>query len=199
MDQHAGDTVTRWLLCDYGNVLSSAQPPGEVAALAELCSLPVEDFDLRYWRDRMAYDRADLDAPRYWARVLGRPVEDPQLNALVDADVASWCHLNAATLAATRRAEARGYRLALLSNAPVEVARAVEQLEELAPFSPKWFSCDLRAAKPDVGVFEQVLTVLGGPADAVTFVDDRVDNVAGATSAGLRAVLFEDPSQIDDL
>jgi putative hydrolase of the HAD superfamily len=191
--------VIRWLLCDYGNVLSEPQPARDVAALAELAGLEVAEFTVRYWADRLAYDRADLEAAGYWARVVGAPVGSERLAQLVARDSASWCRLNEATMAATRRAADRGLRLALLSNAPIEVARAIEQLEELGPFSPRWFSCDLRAAKPDPVVYDQVLAGLGGPASSVTFIDDRPDNVAAAAAAGMRAVVFKDPSQIDDL
>ncbi len=89
--------------------------------------------------------------------------------------------------------------MAVLSNAPVEVARGVEQLPELALFHPRWFSCDLRATKPDPAVYARVLADLGAEGASVTFFDDRPDNVAGALQAGLHAVIFEDAAQIDDL
>jgi len=89
--------------------------------------------------------------------------------------------------------------LALLSNAPVEVARAVERLEELAPFRPRLFSCDLGATKPHPSVYATVLEGLAAAPASVTFVDDRPDNVDAARRAGFHAVLFEDPAQIDGL
>lgn len=189
-----GDDGT-WLVCDYGNVLSLPQDPAGIARLAALAGYGEEEFTDRYWADREAYDRADLGVVAYWSRVLGRAPDSQLLDALIAADVASWCRLNPATLAATERAATRGFRLALLSNAPVEVARAVEQLPELSPFAPRWFSCDLRAVKPEPAVYEHVVAAVG---DAV-FLDDRPENVAGATAAGLRAVVFEDPAQIDQL
>lgn len=184
-----------WLLCDYGNVVSLPQDPAAIGRMAALAQQDDAEFTARYWADREAYDRADLAVGEYWARVLGRPPAPALLEELVQLDVASWCRLNTATLAATDRAAERGYRLALLSNAPVEVARTVERLPELGAFSPRWFSCDLRAIKPEPVVYHHVLAELG---DAV-FLDDRPANVAGANEAGLRAVLFEDPAQIDEL
>jgi putative hydrolase of the HAD superfamily len=194
-----GATGDHWLLCDYGNVLSLPQPTEDLERLAELTGVNGGVFAERYWSDREAYDRAELDAARYWSRLTGTTLDEGRLQALVAADIASWTHLNSATLAAAGRAEARGYRLAVLSNAPIEVARAVEQLDELAPFRPRWFSCDLQATKPDPAIYAQVLADLGGAAGSVTFLDDRPDNVVGARAVGLHAVVFEDPAQIDDL
>jgi putative hydrolase of the HAD superfamily len=198
--------VTRWLVCDYGNVLSLPQPAADLERLAGLSGLDTGELTRRYWADREAYDRADLDAAHYWARVTPDdrsgtrgPIDGERLRALIEADIASWTHLNPDTVAATARAARRGYRLALLSNAPIEIARAVEQLPELADFHPRWFSCDLRATKPDPAVYAGVLARLAETGDPVTFIDDRPANVAAAIRAGLHSVLFENPSQIDDL
>jgi putative hydrolase of the HAD superfamily len=189
----------RWLLCDYGNVLSLAQPDEDVAALAELAEVPRSEFAERYWADRAAYDRAELDARSYWERLVGAALSPSVLRDLVALDVKSWTNLNTASVQAAERAAGRGFALALLSNAPLEVARAVEALEDLAPFHPRWFSCDLGATKPHPSVYATVLEGLDAAAGSITFVDDRPDNVEAARRAGFRAVLFEDPAQIDEL
>jgi putative hydrolase of the HAD superfamily len=219
----------RWLLCDYGNVLSLPQPAADIERLAALGGFEPDELERRYWLDREAYDRADLDAATYWARTLDpagngarsappappAPVEPDRLDALIAADVASWLHLRTPTIAAVGRAAQRGYRLALLSNAPVEVARGIDGLPALAGFSPRLFSCDLRAVKPEPVAYERALAALaatdastGAATGArsstrtsaeVVFVDDRPSNVTAAEVAGLKAVLYEDPGQIDAL
>ncbi len=61
-----------WLLCDYGEVLSQAQPADERAALVAASGLGELDFWHAYWAHRPAYDRADTSAQAYWTSVLGR-------------------------------------------------------------------------------------------------------------------------------
>lgn len=188
-----------WLLCDYGEVLSLPQPEQDRAALQSIAGLPAAEFWEGYWRHRPAYDRADVPAGDYWSAVLGSHPSEERLRRLVEIDVASWLHPNPETLAAASRAAGRGLRLALLSNAPVEVAASIDAQDWLRGFSPRLFSCHLRAVKPEPAVYTAVLEALGTPAEEVIFLDDRPANVEGALQAGLRAQLFVGPAQMDAL
>lgn len=188
-----------WLLCDYGGVLSLPQSPDDLDRLSHLTGLEPNALESRYWATRPAYDRGDLSAAEYWATVIDPPGDKDRLDALVEADVASWLHVNPQSIAAVERARSRGHHLALLSNAPVEVAREIARLPALATFEHCWFSCDLRLIKPEPEIYARVLAALGNrPADVI-FVDDRADNVAAAAAAGLPSVLFERAEQFDSL
>lgn len=46
--------------------------------------------------------------------------------------------------------------------------------------------------KPHAGIYRVALERFGMPAEALIFVDDRAENVAGATAAGMRGHLFRD-------
>lgn len=188
-----------WLLCDYGEVLSQTQPPGERSALVTASGLAEPDFWRAYWTHRPAYDRADISAEDYWAAVLGRSVVPQQVRDLTTLDVASWLHANPATAASAARAGQRGYRLAILSNAPIEVADAIDRAPWLVAFQPRVFSCRLRLNKPDPAVYRQVLDQLAARPEEIVFFDDRPENVAAARAVCIQAHLFTDASQLDDL
>lgn len=188
-----------WLLCDYGEVLSQAQPAGERAALVAASGLGELDFWRTYWAHRPAYDRADISAGDYWAAVLGRSAAPPQVHDLTALDVASWLHANPAAVDSATRAGRRGYRLAILSNAPVEVAHAIDRAPWLAGFEPRVFSCRLRLSKPDPAVYHKTLDHLAAPPEEIVFFDDRAENVVAAGAVGIRAHLFTDAFQLDDL
>jgi putative hydrolase of the HAD superfamily len=182
-----------WLVCDYGNVISRTPTPGDVERLAELCKLDVEAFTAAYWVSRIEYDRGDLDAIEYWRGIAQGSLTPELLDELVDADIASWIRLDKASVAAVEAAEARGHRLALLSNAPIEIARVLDLEPWFARFSPRLFSCDLRLTKPDPAIYRVLLDRLGSPAAEVVFVDDRQENVEGAAALGIRALLYTSP------
>lgn len=192
--------TTRWLLCDYGEVLSEPQPDGEVQAMAHLAGVEREVWHDTYWRHRPAYDRGALDAGAYWEVTLGRSVPASELAELVDLDVRSWLHPAPSALAAAERAADAGLGLAVLSNAPHEVADGLDGQEWLARFRPRLFSARLGVTKPDPGIYRAALQALGAAPGDVWFVDDRVANVAAAQEAGLQAALYEgDPAAIDDV
>jgi putative hydrolase of the HAD superfamily len=186
-----------WLLCDYGEVLSLAPSADDRAALVEATG--IDDPWPRYWEFRPGYDRGDLAVGDYWTKVLGSPPGPAQLRRLIEVDTLGWLHPNQATLAAASRAAARGWRLAILSNAPAEVAGAIDAQEWLAGFSPRLFSWQLRGVKPEPMAYELALKALKAGADEVVFFDDRPINVEAATRAGIRAHLFQDPSQLDGI
>lgn len=187
-----------WVLFDYGGVICMPQPDSDVARLASAAGVPAPDFCDAYWAHRLDYDRAELDGATYWQKVaagVGRSFTADQVAELIRLDIASWLHLRAGTVTLIEDVAAAGHRLALLSNAPAEVAAVVAGLPVATHFEHCAFSYSLRSVKPEPECYLAVLAMLGaGPADVV-FLDDRPDNVAGARALGIRSVQFTDPEQ----
>jgi putative hydrolase of the HAD superfamily len=183
--------TARWILLDYGEVISLPQPATDVAAMAAHADQSPAVFHDRYWRHRIPYDRGQ-PAHSYWSEVLGRTlaVDEPLVAALDAADVASWSHLNPQTLRMLGEWEAGGYQLALLSNAPESLARAIDEAPWAAAFTHRFYSCRCGRAKPDPALFEEVLRRLDAEPADVTFLDDRADNVRAAAALGINAILY---------
>jgi putative hydrolase of the HAD superfamily len=188
-----------WLLCDYGQVLSLPQPQSDRDSLARASGLDDAGFWHGYWAHRAAYDRADMTSSGYWTAVLGRSTDDDLVQRLAALDTASWLHPNVNAIAASARAAERGYRLAILSNAPVDLADALDHIPWLASFEARFFSCRLRLSKPDPAIYRAVLDHLAAMPEDVVFFDDRRDNVDAAARLGIRAHVFTSPEQIDAL
>ena len=106
---------------------------------------------------------------------------------------------DAATLDAAQRAAQRGLRLAILSNAPLEMAKEIDAAPWLAPFTRRFFSCHLRAVKPEPAAYQAVLAALSARPEEVVFFDDRPVNVVAAAQLGIDARLFEAPAQLDEV
>ena len=67
-----------WVLFDYGGVVSQWPSEEELESLAEVAGASVAKFSDAYWQRRAAFDRAELDAVRYWQQVgliLGRTAD----------------------------------------------------------------------------------------------------------------------------
>jgi putative hydrolase of the HAD superfamily len=52
-------------------------------------------------------------------------------------------------------------------------------------------SCYLGLRKPEPAIYRRALDILGRPAERILFIDDRKENVAGALTAGMKAIRFE--------
>ena len=187
-----------WVLFDYGGVICQPQPEADVALLAAAAGGSVPDFSEGYWAHRLDYDRAELNDVTYWQKVgagVGRTYSAAEIAELTRLDIASWVHLQPETVTLIEDLAAAGHRLALLSNAPAEVADAVAALPVAAHFEHCTFSCYLPAAKPDPECYQAVLALLGASPAEVIFLDDRPENVAGAEALGIRAVRFTGAAQ----
>jgi putative hydrolase of the HAD superfamily len=177
------------LLFDFGEVISVAQPAAEVRALAALAGLPVQEFSRRYWALRPDYD-AGGTALGYWTGILGSTPGAALLRRLVELDVASWIHLNPATLELLDTLHAAGTPVSLLSNAPHELASELRRHHELKRFRHLLFSAELALIKPDPRCYVAALAAIGaGPADVV-FVDDRPANIEAAAALGITGIHF---------
>jgi putative hydrolase of the HAD superfamily len=51
-------------------------------------------------------------------------------------------------------------------------------------------SCYMGLRKPDPAIYRRALDILGKPAKRTLFIDDRAENAAAATSAGMRVICF---------
>jgi putative hydrolase of the HAD superfamily len=178
------------LLVDYGEVISRPQRPGALARLAALAGADPAGFTMRYWEHRPDYDRG-VAAASYWSAVAGRELSDPALiESLMALDLESWSDLNTETLEVLAHAQARGSSLSLLSNAPHDLAEALDRHPALTGFERLMFSSRIGVIKPEAAVFEAALAEIGRPASEVIFIDDRPANVEGARALGMRAILF---------
>jgi len=188
----------KWILSDYGGVLCAHQFEDDIAQMASIARMNLPPFEQAYWLRRADYDRADLTTLEYWTDVLGRAPSPGQLDELRAADIASWSHPILETVEAYEKLKKR-YKLALLSNAPADLARKIETFDWLPPIHPLLFSCDLRLTKPEPRIFERTLAALDAQAEDVVFVDDRLENIRAAEELGLGVIHFHDPSQLEEL
>jgi putative hydrolase of the HAD superfamily len=185
----------KWLLCDYGEVLTLAPSRADRKALETEAGSGGDAFWTAYWQHRPAYDSGHFNSARYWMRVLGKALTDTQACRLQHIDTIMWTRPNHSSLDAARQ----GTRLAVLSNAPAELADTFDRLPWLAPFAPRLFSGRLGMIKPEPAIFLAALDALDARPGDVSFIDDRPENVLAARRAGLRATLFTDPRQIREL
>ena len=177
------------ILLDFWGVIGVVQTRDDLAAMAGRLGVDQQPFTEAYWQHRYFYD-AGGDRREYWSLVageVGRTVDDDAVADLGQLDVASWSRVHPEMLDLIADLRQDGRRLALLSNAPLDlVDHASRVLEGLVP--ELLFSSHLGLAKPDPAIFAEALRRLQVPAAEVVFVDDNVDNVRAARDVGMVGV-----------
>ena len=90
-----------------------------------------------------------------------------------------------------------GFKTGMLSNMCFELISALERtflwLEE---FRYSTWSCRVRLAKPDPGIFQLALDKLQVRAEETLFIDDRPENIRAAEAAGISGIVFEGISRL---
>ncbi len=185
----------RAVVFDIGGVLSA--PEGAVPQVAAALGLPLDVVAGAYWDPRDAYDRGSARED-YWAAVgaiLGLDLSGARGRDLDDLDARRWGTVDPASQALLDEVSAAsrdgGPRLAVLSNAPLSLARVVRAAAWSAPFEVLVFSAELRVAKPEPAIYDAVERALGLAGEELVFFDDRPVNVEAAVSRGWRAHLWQ--------
>ncbi|MEY9210900.1 HAD family phosphatase [Thermobifida halotolerans] len=176
------------VIFDYGEVISSPPPTAVRARLEELSAAPPEKFWAAYWDERPAYD-SGIGSREYWDRVgdrLGTTWDPAVRQELWATDVGGWLLPDPRTTALVQRLADGPTRLALLSNAPHDIAGALRSSPLLRGFDALFFSCDIGLCKPDPAVYAHVLEALDAVPGQTLFVDDREENVRAAAESGIR-------------
>ena len=200
------DPALTWLLFDIGGVLITR--PDDIGALTRALDpegVTGEDAEARvraaFDAHRQEYDRGG-SARAFWAAVAADvDAADPdadRLAELVAIEQRRWGSPDDATLAGLDRAIAAGYRLAVLSNAPHELADVLEDPDGWGSrFEHVMTSARIGMAKPDPAVWPLAVARLGSTAERILFVDDKPANVDAARAAGIRAHVWEGLGTLD--
>ncbi len=194
------DNFRRWYLFDYGNVISTAPTPEDWEMLAEATGVGfLYESTSTYWQHRYAYDAGSLSSAEYWSLVCGEHVGDSRAAWLDVLDGNQWSHPNLDALDVLEDLEARGARLALLSNMPAAMVAQLTHAPWTRFFQYRFFSSSIGLVKPSAAIFEHVLTELSVAPEQVTFVDDAAANIATARSLGIDGRLFDQYSDLSRL
>jgi HAD superfamily hydrolase (TIGR01509 family) len=89
-------------------------------------------------------------------------------------------------------------RTAILSNLLQPLAWFIKKRGKLRDFSPIIFTHEIGVAKPDPKSYEFVIKKLGLRAEECLFVDNRLDNIAGAEAVGMPVLLARNTAQTVD-
>lgn len=88
---------------------------------------------------------------------------------------------------AVLRAVRRHCTAAVLSNGTTRLRRDLHALDLIDEFDVIFNTAEIGIAKPDPAVFHHVVAHLDAAIDDVVFIDDLLENVEGARSAGIRS------------
>lgn len=184
------------VLFDYGVVLSGPPEPQAWARMQQIAELDGDTFARAYWCPRHDYDRGHHTGRDYWVaagRSVGLEFSEAAVSALIAADTDLWTQVNTPMVEWAARLQAAGTPTGILSNLGDAMTEGVLARQPwLAGFQHTLWSHTVRMAKPESRIYELAADGLQTPPNRILFIDDREDNVAGARSAGMEAILYKE-------
>lgn len=186
------DQGVRALIVDYGGVLmrtADRRPRRQLERQFDMA--PGEVYDVVFhnprWND-VQHGRIDSDA--FWASV-GEELElDAEQLDVFQRLFWSGDRLDEELVALIRDLRGRGYRTALLSNAPPDMEAYVAELGILDAFDVTVVSGDEGVTKPAPEIYHLALERLDVAPEQAVFIDDTPVNVEAARRLGIRATRF---------
>ncbi|MCI4324264.1 MAG: HAD family phosphatase [Thermoplasmata archaeon] len=186
------------LLWDVGGVLlTNGWDRAGRAAAAERFHLDAAEFERRHLAVDAAFETGRMDASSYLATTVFHtprafsPEEFLRFMESRSAPVATTLEL------AKRLRESGKYTMAALNNESRELNEyriVTFGLRDL--FHVFLSSCYTGRRKPDPDAFRYALTITQRSPEESVFLDDRPENVAAASSLGLRTVLVTDAARL---
>ena len=189
-------TSIKAVLFDYGMVLSAPPLPEAWERMKAITSLDEAKFHAGYWAYRHGYDRGTHTGKEYWRLATahsGVEIDEVQLAALIVADNDLWTQPNPPMIDWAHRLQDAGIRTGILSNLGDEMHTGViGRFDWFDRFNHRTFSYQLKIAKPEVEIYQHAAQGLETEPEAILFIDDREENIAGAQKAGLQTLRYTD-------
>lgn len=180
------------VIFDLGNVLVHIESQPALVAMAEIAGVSRAELERRFAAIGREFETGAIDTPTAVDRLLsgGRTA---RARRLVEATFAARFTPIASTIEFAHTLAERGVFTALASNTnPLDYGEVRSRYPDvLAPFAGRIFlSYEMGVMKPACEFYRHIHVSLGLEAADCLFVDDLEENVAGARTAGMRAVRF---------
>jgi len=165
------------ILFDVGGVLlTNGWDHRERAVVAKQFSLDIPTFEALHAAHYDAWERDSINVAEYLDLTVFYEVRGFSKEAFFEAMCAQSVELPEGALNNEAR-ETNDFRFEKFG------------LRDL--FDVALSSCYVGLRKPEAAIYKRALDILGRPAERVLFIDDRPENVAGATGVGMNGIVFK--------
>jgi putative hydrolase of the HAD superfamily len=193
-------TEIRAVILDYGEVLCHTPSTATIERLAAMFQMDPRTFLPIYLQTRVAYDRGDLLSSEYWqqfATQAGVRVGADAIEQAGQLDLELWSDLNDAMILWVQQLHAAGFKTAILSNMPADMATHMRKnFAWLSHFDHHIFSGEVRSVKPEPAIYQHCIDALGVRPLEALFIDDREINLEQARAAGIHTIRFQSVDQL---
>jgi putative hydrolase of the HAD superfamily len=181
----------RAVIFDFGGVLCFHPDDARWKRAAETAGMPFDAFQPAFWADRLSYDAGRVQPAEYWRSVIGPAFQESKLPELIRREIELWNNYDVRVFDWIRQLRSAGYQVGILSNLPRVLGEELRRTPGfLDPFDHVTFSYELLEVKPQPSIYLDAIAGLRVDPAQGLFIDDKQENIDGATAVGLQAELY---------
>lgn len=190
------------VIWDLGGVLVRTEDPAPRQALAARCGLQSRELEGLVFGSELGRraQLGEITADQLWAFVLDRLGMPDENAGAFEAEFWGGDRLDLNLIDYIRKTKEQ-YTVALLSNAWDSLRKGLETRFAIHDvFDPVVISAEVGVMKPAPQIYQLALERCRVQPSEAVFLDDFIENVAGARAVGMHAIHFQDRSQaLEDL
>src|SRR5579864_7265502 len=189
--------ITTLFLDIGGVILTNGWDSVARSAAISKFQLDSADFEARHALANPAWERGEISLAEYLERTIFYSERKFSPKEFEDFMYAQSQAMPESLEFVRRMARSSRYLMAAINNEAPEInSYRVRQFALRDIFVAFFSSCYVGIRKPDVGIYQMASRVMQRSVDECIFVDDRVENVKGAVSAGMNGIQFQNVAQL---
>jgi putative hydrolase of the HAD superfamily len=184
---------------DYGGVLAGEPGPEFAANVAKMLGIDINTYRTAYFKFNKQVNRNEISWPELWRLFLedlGHVDRYEELMHMSNAYHARLRSVKPEMLRLVDRLRAHGYKLGLLSNNTISMAKHIEIEGIASHFDVVHVSAVTQFVKPEVRAFSFFAEKLGVITEDLIFIDDSEKSLSTAQEAGYTPILFQQYDQL---
>lgn len=194
------------IIFDLGCVLVDLKEQETWEKLAALFGEPLDDFKVKYISFFNQFEKGELSETLFLNKLIGTSKKNINANDIIHIWNSMIGDVPPYKLALLKTLKEK-FKLFLLSNTNETHIRYFKQrlrmnagVEDFdALFDKAYYSYLMHLRKPDVEIFEKVLSDQGLEPGETLFIDDKEENLEGAAKAGLITCLYPEGGPLDKI
>ena len=178
------------IVFDWGGVLIDRPTIGLLHYFAGYFNITGEKFINTHKKYEDSFQKGTLPEDSYWEKMCADlSVNKPVERSLWKKAFKSVYHEKKDVFNLVIALKKNGYKTGFLSNTETPAMEFFHE-QKYSMFDVLIFSCKEGFRKPGKEIYEITLDRLNTRPDETIFIDDRIENIRGAESLGIRTILF---------
>lgn len=185
------------VIFDWGGVLIDSPTPGIVTYWANFFQVAEEEFNRVSQKYIQNFQKGEISEDKFWDRVCSDlDIPKPHVHSLWENAFSAVYHEQKKVFDLAFSLKKNGYKIGFLSNTETPAMNFFYN-QHYSMFDALVFSCTEGVRKPERRIYKITLRRLDVKAPEAILVDDRRENIFGAKTIGMNAILFKDYNQLE--